>query len=62
MFILVFVLLSLSLRHKQVNRHVKFSELAKFVFEEKKRHCVAFFFGINAKPQINYKLTTSFLS
>ena len=50
MFIFVFVLLSLSLRHKQVNRHVNFSELTKFVFEEKKRHCVALFLGINAKP------------
>ena len=50
MFIFVFVLLSLSLRYKQVNRHVNFSELTKFVFEEKKRHCVALFLGINAKP------------
>ena len=44
MFILVFVLLSLSLRHKQVNRHVKFSELAKFVFEEKKKALCGTFF------------------
>ena len=51
MFIFVFVLLSWSLRHKQVNRQVKkFSKLTKFVFKEKKRHCVALFFGINAKP------------
>ena len=55
MFILVFVLLSLSLRHKQVNRHVKFSELAKFVFEEKKG-IVWHFFSVS---MLNRRLTTN---